>query len=33
LGDNIELTTIAGATHSDLIDYPEFREKIEKILV
>ena len=33
LSDNIELTTIKGATHSDLINYPEFREKIEEILV
>lgn len=33
IGDNIELTTIKGAMHSDLVDYPEFREKIEDILV
>ncbi len=33
LGDNIQLTTIKGAMHSDLIDYPEFREKIEEVLI
>ncbi len=32
LSDTIELTTIKGATHSDLINYPEFRDKIEEIL-
>lgn len=32
IGDNIELTTIKGAMHSDLVDYPEFREKIAQIL-
>ncbi len=32
IGNNIELTTIKGAMHSDLVDYPEFRDKIAQIL-
>ncbi|UTW62310.1 alpha/beta fold hydrolase [bacterium SCSIO 12741] len=31
LGDHIELTTIPGATHMDLPDFPVFREALEQI--